>query len=61
LIAETRPGYFHFEKAHGVVLKRGYDCARCHGSSSPLSLTAEQLDRRTLTQACPLCHGGVKE
>jgi predicted oxidoreductase len=61
LITKPRPGYHHFEKVHGVVLDRGYDCARCHGSASPLALTETQLDRRALIQACPNCHGGVEE
>jgi predicted oxidoreductase len=61
LIASPRPGYFHFEKVHAVVLARSYDCSRCHYATSPLALTEDQLDRRTLIQACPVCHGGVKE
>jgi predicted oxidoreductase len=61
LVAQSRPGYLHFEKAHGVVLERNYDCARCHHETSPLALTEEQLDRRALIQACPVCHGGAKE
>jgi len=61
LVAQPRPGYFHFEKVHAVVLARNYDCARCHHESSPLTLTEDRLDRRALIQACALCHGGVKE
>jgi predicted oxidoreductase len=61
LVAKPRRGYFHFEKVHAVVLDRNYDCARCHHETSPLALTEDQLDRRTLIQACPVCHGGMKE
>jgi predicted oxidoreductase len=62
LVAQTRPGYFHFEKVHAVVLARNYDCARCHqDSSSPLALTENQLDRRALIQSCSVCHGAVTE
>ncbi len=61
LISQPRPGYLHFEKAHAVVLDRNDSCARCHREPLPLTLTAEQLDRRTLIQACGYCHGGVKE
>ena len=61
LVARPRPGYLHFEKAHARVLERGYDCTKCHGQASPLALTEDQLDRRALIQACPVCHGGVKE
>ncbi len=61
LLTEPRPGYLHFEKAHAVVLERNLDCAKCHRESSPLALTADQLDLDTLIQACVICHGSVKE
>jgi hypothetical protein len=61
LMAEPRPGYLHFEKAHAVVLDRNFDCVQCHRESSPLALDGVQLDRHTLIQACVICHGSVKE
>ncbi len=61
LVVEARPGYLHFEKTHTVVLERNFDCVQCHRESSPLALTAEQLDRHALIQACAICHGSVKE
>lgn len=61
LVTEPRPGRLHFEKAHAIVLERNYDCARCHREPSPLALSADQLDRRALIQACATCHGSVKE
>jgi aspartate oxidase len=61
LVAKPRPGYQHFEKVHAVVLERNFDCARCHHEPSLLALNAENLDRRTLIQACAICHGSVNE
>jgi len=61
LISQPRPGYLHFEKAHSVVLARNDACIRCHHEALPLTLTEEQLDRRTLIKGCGYCHGGVKE
>lgn len=61
LLAEPRPGYLHFEKAHAVVLEQNFDCTRCHREPSPLALTADHLDRRALIQACVICHGSVRE
>ena len=61
LVKAPRPGYLHFEKSHAVVLERNLDCAQCHRESSPLGLTAEQLDRHALIRACALCHGTVKD
>lgn len=60
-LAEPRPGYLHFEKAHTVVLERNFDCVECHRESSPLALTADQVDRHALIQACVICHGSVKD
>jgi succinate dehydrogenase/fumarate reductase flavoprotein subunit len=61
LVVEPRPGYLHFEKAHTVVLERNFDCVQCHRESSPLALTADQVDRHALIEACVICHGSVKE
>ena len=61
LVAEPRLGYLHFEKAHTVVLERNFDCVQCHRESSPLALTADQVDRHALIEACVICHGSVKE
>ena len=61
LVVEPRPGYLHFEKAHTVVLERNFDCVQCHHESSPLALTADQVDRHALIEACVICHGSVKE
>jgi predicted oxidoreductase len=61
LIAQPRPGYWHFEKVHAVVLDHQYDCIKCHHEASPLAVTAEQLDRWALSQSCRICHGGAEK
>ena len=61
LLSPSRPGYYHFENAHAVVLAQSYDCVRCHREALPLALTEDKLDRRALIQSCAICHGGVKE
>jgi len=61
IIEKPRPGYFHFEKVHSVVLTRNFDCAKCHAEPSPLAVNEEVLNRESLTRACPVCHGGVSE
>jgi len=60
MVVEPRPGYLHFEKAHTVVLERNLDCVQCHRESSPVALTADQVDRHALIQACVVCHGAAK-
>ncbi len=61
MVVEPRPGYLHFEKAHTVVLERNLDCVQCHRESSPVALTADQVDRHALIQACVMCHGSGRE
>ena len=61
LVAEPRRGYLHFEKAHAFVLEQNFDRVRCHRKPSRLALSADQLDRHALIQACAICHAAVKE
>lgn len=55
---ETREkGFDHFKKAHTEVLKRGYDCRKCHIEQAlPMALSAQLLDRGALTASCVTCH-----
>lgn len=56
MLAETRDGYWHFERVHGLVLERGYDCAQCHSSRVPFYRPASRDDRALQTQVCNACH-----
>jgi predicted oxidoreductase len=59
LTLQTRPGYWHFEKVHQVVLARQYDCMKCHADLGPTyEPSTHHIDRAQLVRACPVCHSG---
>ncbi len=57
-IADTRPGYWHFEKVHAKVLLQKLDCRGCHGELSPYREDDHRINSRVLTAACMRCHTG---
>ena len=57
-IADSRPGYWHFEKVHAKVLEQKLDCRQCHGELSPYREDDHRINPRVLTAACMRCHTG---
>jgi succinate dehydrogenase/fumarate reductase flavoprotein subunit len=53
----NRPGYWHFERSHAVVLTRGDPCVRCHQELQPYVPTQHRIDRVAQIDACVFCHG----
>jgi flavocytochrome c len=59
LVTQSRNGYWHFEKAHGVVLANGYECAKCHAELSPsYQPIGHRIDRLAQIKVCGFCHSG---
>jgi flavocytochrome c len=59
LTLQTRPGYWHFEKVHRVVLARQYDCGRCHAELGTVyDPTTHHIDRTQQPRVCVNCHSG---
>ncbi|HTM46745.1 MAG TPA: FAD-dependent oxidoreductase [Polyangiaceae bacterium] len=59
LISKPRPGYWHFEKVHNVVLSRQYDCMKCHAELGPSYDAAHHhIDHLGQSLVCPTCHSG---
>jgi flavocytochrome c len=56
LVAEPRPGYSHFEKAHRVVLEKGTACSSCHAEMFPIDLDRHRIDRLRQIDTCQNCH-----
>jgi succinate dehydrogenase/fumarate reductase flavoprotein subunit len=56
LIDAKRPGYWHFEMAHRVVLERALDCTACHTPSWPTVAPATAAQRQEQLNACTTCH-----
>ncbi|HVZ73898.1 MAG TPA: FAD-dependent oxidoreductase [Polyangia bacterium] len=59
LVMQQRPGYWHFEKVHTVVLARKLDCARCHEELGAVyDPDRHHVDRMMQARVCPTCHSG---
>jgi flavocytochrome c len=55
-IADPRPGYWHFENVHRVVLERGTDCRQCHSELTPYRADQHRTRPQSLTASCFQCH-----
>ncbi len=56
LLAEPRPGYWHFEKVHGKILERRIDCRQCHPELAPYRLEGHHINHQALAASCVRCH-----
>lgn len=60
-VGEKRPGFWHFENVHRVVLDRQFTCTDCHGEIA-VPYVAEspthRVDRLRQLQMCTTCHQG---
>ncbi len=56
LVAQQRPGYWHFEAAHDVVLSRDLACESCHNDSFPQRAAVSNAQHRAQTRSCVSCH-----
>jgi flavocytochrome c len=59
LTLQARPGYWHFEHVHRVVLARQYDCMKCHADLGPTyEPSTHHIDRAQQVRVCTTCHSG---
>lgn len=56
LVAQERPGYWHFEVAHRVVAERDLDCAACHTPDWPTGPATTVAGRQVQLRSCRQCH-----
>jgi len=56
LLAESRDGYWHFERVHNLVLERGYECTDCHSAELPFYRATSRAEKAAQTQVCDTCH-----
>lgn len=56
LLAQPRPGFWHFEQSHSIVLERGTGCLQCHGELAPYREGQHHIDPAALTATCVRCH-----
>ena len=59
LVVQKRPGYWHFEKVHTVVLAKQFDCMKCHADLGPAyEPSRHHIDRLAQSRVCTNCHAG---
>lgn len=59
LSVASRPGYWHFERAHAMVLADKRDCGGCHAEMSPIfNPQNHRINRQAQTFTCAICHKG---
>lgn len=56
LLAQSRPGYWHFEASHDVVLSRELACTTCHNERFPQETAQTNQQRLAQTTVCATCH-----
>jgi len=59
LVSKPRAGYWHFERAHRIVLERQYVCVQCHGEIAlPFKQENHRIDKLAQVNICSHCHVG---
>ncbi|MCC6536361.1 MAG: FAD-binding protein, partial [Bryobacterales bacterium] len=56
LVAAKRPGFWHFEQSHKLVISRQWNCTGCHGEMTPFRAASHKIDRELQTGVCQHCH-----
>ena len=56
LLANSRPGYWHFEQAHALVRERGWECTDCHGNGWTTKAAVTAQEKRAQLESCARCH-----
>lgn len=60
-ITEARPGFWHFERVHKVVLEQNFACTSCHAEVAMPYVAASgthRIDPSRQLQICTTCHQG---
>jgi predicted oxidoreductase len=56
LLRSPRPGFYHFERAHAVVVERSLSCLTCHAEMTPFRTGHHKIDRSAQIDTCAVCH-----
>ncbi|MDA0586990.1 MAG: FAD-dependent oxidoreductase [Planctomycetota bacterium] len=56
LLETRRPGFWHFEQSHQIVLERKLNCILCHSELAPYDENRHRIDAKKLTSSCVGCH-----
>lgn len=56
LAAADRPGFWHFQAVHRVILKRGQNCLLCHSEEWPTKTAETPVQHELQLRSCDQCH-----
>lgn len=56
VVEASRPGYWHFEASHELVLERGQACGACHSAVMPQRQALDNGERLAQLLSCRVCH-----
>ena len=56
LINTRRPGYWHFEISHALVLERADECSQCHDADSTMTPAISAAQMLARLDTCTTCH-----
>ncbi len=56
LLAQSRDGYWHFERVHALVVERDYPCNQCHSQALPYASVETRMQRAAQAVTCGACH-----
>lgn len=56
MLDAQRDGKWHFAQAHGIVLERKLECARCHSTRWPTAAVQDNAQRLVQLESCTVCH-----
>ncbi len=57
LVELARPGYWHFELSHRVILQNVLQCSQCHKGLLPFDQQTHRVDPVRRARTCGTCHG----
>ena len=56
VLQRPRPGYWHFETSHKMVLERDYECDLCHSELVPQREVRDKQGMLAQLNSCNVCH-----
>jgi hypothetical protein len=56
LLKQSRPGYWHFENAHRLVIERSTTCNSCHVEGWPIGPAVTRDQHQLQLASCGRCH-----
>jgi succinate dehydrogenase/fumarate reductase flavoprotein subunit len=56
MLGTSRPGYWHFEISHELVIERKYECGQCHNPNMAMAAAVSAAQMLARLATCTTCH-----